>query len=469
MKLKKNPELEKYLKYLLVDDYERFITAGPEPTAIRLNELKTSNQILEDFLDRIGVNYTQIQFNKYGYLIESENIQISHTLKYFCGNIYYQGVSSQLPVILLDVNPGDKVLDVAASPGSKSCQILSELKGKGELIVNDPSVKRMQPLNVNMQRSGATNFYILNMWGERLGQLYPEYFDKVLLDAPCTALGTLPSLPEVEEWWEPDKLIKLKKTQYSLLISAIKSAKVGGEIVYSTCSIAPEENEFVVNEILKKYPVEIVSPPELLKEQFESGHTKFNSEMLNEGLVNGVRVFPHIHGYEGFFAIKLRKYESTVNVARLKKQNKRPLLSFNDSKIEPVLENLTETWGIEESFWKDFQYNLTKNKVWMISNIEQIPANHFVCAGILLAEKRLFGWKLLNNSANILGERVTKRKIQLNDDDLKILFKEGHLTDTEFENGYFVLTRRKESIASVYVENKRMQIRLSHSFNLILD
>jgi len=374
----------------------------------------------------------------------------------------------QLPLILPGIKPGDNVLDIAAAPGSKACQILSEFKGKGKLIANDFSVKRMQPLNVNMQRSGASNFYMVKMWGERLGQYFPEYFDKVLVDAPCTALGTLNSSPEIEQWWQLGKLKKLNKTQYALLISAIKALKVGGELVYSTCSIAPEENELLINKILKDYPVEIVETPKTIAEQFERGVTVYNGEKLNSMLSNGIRIYPHIHGYEGFFSIKLRKYDSIIRSSKTKNLRTKLLLNADDARIRPVLENLTENWGIKESFWGNYKFNLTKNRLWMVSNIDNIPVNNLICAGTLLAEKRLFGWKLLNNSVNLLGNLITKRKIGLNDVDLKVLFREGYLTNTNYDNGYYVLTNKEEPIASVYVEDRRMQIRLPHSFNLVL-
>lgn len=464
-----NNELENYLKELLKKDFEKYINASPEPTGIRINPLKTSLSSIQKKLKNWEQSYEKINFNEFGMILHNDKLPLSHTLDYFCGNIYYQGVSSQLPVELLGVKPGEKILDMTAAPGSKSCQILANLTGKGELIVNDSSYKRMQPLNVNLQRTGATNFYILNTWGERLGQIYPEYFDKVLLDAPCTTLGNLAQSDEIANWWRVDKLKKLANSQSALLVSAIKALKVGGELVYSTCSIAPEENELVLQKVLKKYPVEILEIPGRLKKLFEPGLTKYKDKKLDSNLHKAIRIYPHLHGLEGFYAIKLRKFGST----KVKPENKHrefvPLLSWNHHLIQPILDHLSDYWGIDNSFWQKFNYNLFKNRIWIVSDINDVPAHKLTCSGTLLAEKKLSCWKLFNNSATFLRDLITKRNITVDDEELIKLFKNGMISFKGLKNGYYVLSRNNQTIASVYMENEKMKIKLPHTFNLILD
>ena len=279
----KNPELDVYLKSLLGKEIDAFLSAAPEPTSIRTNTLKTSSEYITKLLEHLKYDFEKISFNSNGFILKSDPLPLSHSLGFFEGLFQYQGVSSQLPAMILDVQPGDRVLDMAAAPGSKSSQLAAMLKQKGELVVNDSSYHRLQALQANMQRSGAINHYVLKQRGENLSRIYPEYFDKILLDAPCTALGTYFSTSDKYSWWSAKKMEKLSKLQYQLMVSAIKSLKIGGEIVYSTCSVAPEENELMIERIIKKYPVSIDQISKKIKSKFDSGWTTYNeSQMLDE-------------------------------------------------------------------------------------------------------------------------------------------------------------------------------------------
>ena len=467
---KKNDELEKYLKGLFNEEYNEFINSTAEPSTIRINTLKIRVKEFEKKLNRWGQNYKKIDFQPTGLILGEDKIPLSHTLDYFCGNFYYQGVSSQIPVELLDIKPGEVVLDMAAAPGSKSCQILNKLNHRGYLVINDSSFKRLQPLNVNVQRSGATNYYIINTWGEQLGQKYHDTFDKVLVDAPCTALGTLAtSKNEIANWWSFEKLKKLTQSQYALLVAGLKALKVGGELVYSTCSFAPEENEIIIQKVLESYPAKIVSLPKKLQNIFSPGLASYNKVTFSENMQNAIRVYPHKHGFEGFFAIKLRKTDTIKNKNQNTNLKTKKLLKWNEPLISDILIELSETWGIEETKWKNYKYYLTKTRIWIVGEIDAIPINNFVCSGVLLAEKKLSGWKLFNNSVTFFNSRITKRTIELKDEELKLLFKNGEISFNGFGNGYYVLTRKQNPFASVYIENGKMRIKLPHSFNLILD
>ena len=184
--IKKNPLLEKYLRNLLGNEYEIFLCASPEPRCIRLNALKPAYvNILRNLID-LGAEFTPLDFSDLGYSIKSEQNNISQSLDFFKGNFTFQGASSQLPPIILDPRPCEKVLDMAASPGSKTTQLAALMQNKGILIVNDSNRNRMTALNANTQRCGVFNHCIYYLEGERLGRLFPQYFDKVLLDTPCS-------------------------------------------------------------------------------------------------------------------------------------------------------------------------------------------------------------------------------------------------------------------------------------------
>lgn len=457
--MQSNSELTKYLENLFKDKTPDFLNALPEPTSLRVNTLKYTNKNLENLLKSIKIKYKTIDFNPAGYIIEAESQKLSHTLQYFRGQLFFQGVSSQLPVILLDPQKGEKVLDIAAAPGSKSTQIAARMQGSGELVINDYSYKRMQALNTNLQRSGANHFYVLNMFGERFGHLFPEQFDKILVDAPCTALGSLPASRQVASWWSYEKLNKLGYVQYHLLISAIKALKPGGELVYSTCSVAPEENEQIVSKILDKYPVQTLQPPAAITNSFPDNQSD---------LPNAIRILPHVHGYEGFFAVKLQKIGRT-QPSQLKSVNYENLRESTNDKIFPILEKISEQWGIDFRVWSEFMYKLTSKRIWFCSKeIRRIPQIEFKSAGLLLAEHKFGGWKLSHAAVDFFGAEINKRVLELGTDQITQLFDSG-LLDFKAEPGYHALSFQGEKFAVIYCEANQLRIRKPHAFKLELE
>jgi 16S rRNA (cytosine1407-C5)-methyltransferase len=464
-----NPELAQYLTNLLDNEYSAFVGAISPLTAIRLNELKTDQVLFEQCLDRLKQKYQRIPFNRNGYTLQDDHLPLSHTLYFFLGHFQYQNASSQLPVILLDVQPGQRVLDMAAAPGSKSTQLAAVMQNQGELVLNDAMRSRHQPLNVNMQRSGAINYYVINAWGERMGSIFPEYFDKILLDAPCSALGTIHSSPAVWDWWSLDKMQKLSRVQYQLLVSAIKALKAGGELVYSTCSITPEENEMLLNRLIAEYPLQIVAPPQNLSRLFSPGWLKYAGHEFDPSLARAIRVWPQHQGMEGFFAVKLRKLAPLIKSKEVLAANFIPTLPSTAPAVAAILADLEKNWGIDVGLWQRFRFILTSTRLWLVNeSIHKVLKPRFVFAGLLLAEKRLFGWKLLNSSAQVFSDYISRRRIEIDDDLLKALFEKGRVSCSVFADGYYALEYNKKILASVYVENKEIRINLPHNFNLII-
>ena len=465
----KNPYLLQYVTDLLGAELKTFLEAPSPAPAIRRNELKIDRESFEKFLDRLGQKYQQIPFNTDGYVLGEDNLPLSHTLNFFLGYFQYHGCSSQLPVVLLDAQPGERVLDMTAAPGSKSTQLAAVMKNQGELILNDSTLSRHQPLNVNMQRCGAVNYYVLNAWGERMGSIFPEYFDKVLLDAPCSALGTVHNNPGILDWWNVDKLVKLSRVQYQLLISAIKALKVGGELVYSTCSIAPEENEMVIQRLLNEYPLQIVNPPASLSRLFDSGWTEYQSEKFNPALSAAIRIWPQRHRMEGFFAVKLRKMDSIKINKNHGSANMISTLPATHPAVQAVTSDLEKNWGLCQSLWQNSRFVLTSTRLWVVNQfVQKVPNIRFVFAGLLLAEKKLFGWKLLNNSAQVFSDCISKRRIEATDTILNTLFASGKILLPSLADGYYVLEYKNKVLACVYSKAGETRINLPHHFNLVI-
>jgi len=465
----KNTQLRIYLQNLLQDDVDLFLKAPKEPNAIRVNTIKSTVTAFRAYLKKLNQSFVKIPFTKTGFIIYKDDLPLSHTLAFFKGHFQYQGISSQLPVILLDVKPGQSVLDMAAAPGSKSTQLAAIMQNKGELVLNDYSRARLQALNANMQRCGATNYYILNLRGESLGIKFAEYFDKILLDAPCSALGTFAENPEIERWWSIKRLNKLTKVQYYLLISAIKALKINGEIVYSTCSVAPEENEMIIQKILADYPVEIVDMAPNYRALFSPGFSAYNNQEFSQDMQKAIRIWPHLHQMEGFFCIKLKKYDSKKRDIVVQTSNFKATYKYDQKAVYDIVNNISQLWGIPGTIWADYRYLMGKTRIWMVSNtIERVLDESFISGGILLAEKRLFGWKLTNSSMQLLSKYISKRRIWLKKMDLFMLFANGKIKNELINNGYYALEYQNEIIAALYVDNKEIRIRLPHAFNLIL-
>ncbi len=465
----KNTDLNNWLTRFFGEQKELFLNAVPEPTAVRVNTLRISATDLQNRFGQLGVSFKPISFNSNGFIISDDSLPLSHTLDFFCGEIQYQGIASQLPALVLNPQPGEKVLDIAAAPGSKSTQIAALMQNEGSLYLNDFSRQRLQALNSNTQKAGVINQVLLNHNGERLGNLFPAYFDKILLDAPCTALGTLSGQPEVGGWWSLEKLKKLSSIQERLLISAMKALKTGGELVYSTCSIAPEENEMLIQKIIDKYPLEIL--PIKLKgtEPFAGGFQKYNGHTFTEDMKKAVRVFPQEHGMEGFFVIRLRKTRDFMYQPSWKKAAFVPTLSFTDTRVADDLAEISQVYGISAEMWKNYRYIRTQKRIWMtnVANAE-IPAEGVSSSGLLLGEKKQFMWKLFNQSARFLDIYITKRHISLSTDQMRALFSQGTMELDNTPNGYYVLEQKGRAIGSLYVEAGRAKLRLPHKFRLVL-
>ncbi len=464
-----NEALNTYLSWFFGSDLPLFLQARPEPTAIRVNTLHRDTHRFLGRLQQLGVKTEPVPFSPDGFILQEDSLPLSHTLEFFNGDFQYQGISSQLPVLALNPKPGERVLDMAAAPGSKSTQIAALMKNRGQLFLNDVSRKRLQALNANTQKAGVLNHVLLNLGGEQMGTLFPNYFDKVLLDAPCSALGTLPAHPEIPVWWSEEKMKRLSGIQMRLLISAFKTLKPGGELVYSTCSFTPEENEMQILALLEKYPMEILSLSLPGTESFFRGLTSYKGRAFPTEMERALRVLPHVHGIEGFFVIKLRKtgvhkLPNTAREARFRKT-----WEAGHVEIKADLQEISQAWGISEAFWQNYRYVRTSKRLWLTApEVTRIPESGFTSAGLLLGEKKQFMWKLYNQAVRLLEARITKRIFRPQQEVLQELFATGKALVPQLENGYFALEWNQRLIGSIYVESGRAQIKLPHRFRLIL-
>ncbi|MEO0206734.1 MAG: RsmB/NOP family class I SAM-dependent RNA methyltransferase, partial [candidate division WOR-3 bacterium] len=225
----------------IIHDFKDFIDFlyRPQKLSIRLNTLKCKPETILNLLKDFRL--TQLKFYKDGYIIEN-GYGIGNHFTHQLGLIYIQEVASMIPVIILEPKPNDIILDLCASPGSKTTQIAQIMGNKGVVIANEIVYKRISSLIHNVKKCGLLNEVIVSLPGEKIGDVLPNYFDKILLDAPCSAEGTVRKSKKVLYHWGIKNIQKMSHIQKGLIVSGFRALKPGGTMVYSTCTIAPEEN-----------------------------------------------------------------------------------------------------------------------------------------------------------------------------------------------------------------------------------
>ena len=242
-------------------------------------------------------------------IIDLEPGELGRSLEHLLGYYYVQEIASMLPALVLNPKPNEFVLDLCASPGSKTTQMASMMKNSGVLIANEIKLDRIKILASNLERCGVTSAIITRKDGVALCEKLIKKnfaFDKILVDAPCSGEGTIRSSPKTLLMWNINTVKTLSKLQKKLLESAIEILKIGGEVVYSTCTHAPEENEGVLNYILEKFPnmkIEKISLPV----KCTKGILGWAGGNYNPEVQKSCRIYPHISDTEGFFIAKLRK------------------------------------------------------------------------------------------------------------------------------------------------------------------
>ena len=299
---------------LLGKDFESYMEFLKKPLAksIRVNTLKISPEELSKRLRSKGWSINQ-PFEENPEIIIIKNDlspgELGRSMEHLLGYYYVQEIASMLSVLALKPGPGELVLDIAAAPGSKTTQIAAVMKNTGTIIANDVNLKRLKILASNIERCGATNPIITKKDGSALCKRLKEQgfqFDKILVDAPCSGEGTIRSSPVTSIMWNPRTIKVLSRLQKGLLAAAIEILKPGGEVVYSTCTHSPEENEEVVNFALKEFPnvkIESINLPIKCR----PGISKWLDENYDKNVEKTCRIYPQDNDTEGFFIAKLKR------------------------------------------------------------------------------------------------------------------------------------------------------------------
>lgn len=288
----------------------------PPPPTFRINTLKVGPQFIKEKLEHLGFRIEKVHWYPDAFILREGRLrELQETEIYQRGEIYVQGLSSMVPPLVLDPQPGEKVLDLTAAPGSKTTQMACLMKGEGEITANDSNKVRFFKLRANLEMQGASQVKLSMRYGEVFGREFPETFDRILLDAPCSAEGRFQvQEPASYRYWKPAKVKEMARRQKNLLLSALRALKSGGVLVYSTCTFAPEENEAVLDWALGKLGDQIyieevraqhAAPLSLILNQMP-GLTQWEGKSFHPSLRSAIRILP-TREMEGFFISRMRR------------------------------------------------------------------------------------------------------------------------------------------------------------------
>ena len=418
-----------------------FINSEPHQY-LRINALKTSpGKISKKLFERYGIETEIIPEIPFALkVIKGEEIA-GKTLEHILGFYYIQGLSSMIPAVILSPNENDLVLDLCAAPGSKTTQLGELMKNRGVLISNEIQLSRLKALVHNIERINIVNAGVIHQKGELLSKIYENYFDKILVDAPCSGLGIIQKKEEIIKWWDEKKVQVLADLQLKLLIAAIKMLRVGGEVVYSTCTLTAEENELIINKVLSKYPVELIEIE--LPVINHEGLTSLREEELNPELLKGKRIFPWEAETDGFFIAKLQKTGETRSPEKYSFTRKDvKFLSFSNKDLLKRLKSLADYFEIDFELFSHYKFILKGFDIYFVSeDWHDNYAGMFERIGLKFGTIDKNGEIVLNTqAAQLLDNEIRNNVIALqSQNELKTYMEGGIIKTNAYIEGQYVI------------------------------
>lgn len=280
-------------------------------SAVRVNTLKLSP---DEFQKLAPFPLKPVPWTQNGFYYDDSSVPSKHPY-YYAGMYYLQEPSAMTPAAMLPVTPGDRVLDLCAAPGGKSTELGARLMGKGLLVANDISHSRAKALLKNIELFGIRNALVVSESPDKLAERFPGYFDKILVDAPCSGEGMFRKQPAIMRNWEQYGTGYYRDLQRQILPKAFEMLRPGGMLLYSTCTFSPEEDEEAVRFMLDSFPdlelTDMISGEQLPVYQsfgFETGRAEWMEKPLPE-ITKTIRLFPHKIAGEGHFLALLKKRE----------------------------------------------------------------------------------------------------------------------------------------------------------------
>lgn len=399
---------EEKMRSLLKEDFDNYIACYEEPRyyGLRVNTNKIS---VERFKEICPFEITPIPWIENGFYYDGENVTPSKHPYYFAGLYYLQEPSAMTPADRLPVEPGDIVLDVCAAPGGKATELGAKLEGLGVLAANDISSSRAKGLLKNIEVFGIGNVLVLSEEPGRMEEYFTEYFDKILIDAPCSGEGMFRKDKKMVKAWEEHGPEYFCNIQKGIILQAARMLKPGGMMLYSTCTFDARENEQVIEHLINTYPefqVMEIAP----YEGFTSGMPDF-TESGNENLARTVRIFPHKMKGEGHYLALVRKGDPQ------EKQHKEPI-GKSKKKMPEELADFLDNVDIE---FDAARLDIHGERVYyMPEGLPKLRGLRFLRTGLLLGELKKNRFEPSQAFAMSLKKEEYRKIINLRVDDIRI-------------------------------------------------
>jgi NOL1/NOP2/sun family putative RNA methylase len=273
--------------------------------SVRVNTLKISKDKIYERLSNNGFLLKEI--NNLGYIVEQSKFSISSIQENLLGYLYIQGVAEMHVSPILSPDKNDFVVDMCAAPGGKTTHLSAIMENEGSIYAFDVNKRRLSALKNNIARMGCMNIAVFNLSGEEISKLKNQP-DKILLDAPCTGSGIMRKDSLRKSLKSTHDIIFLSEIQKKLLKAAINSLKSGGTLLYTTCSLEPEENEFVIQWALDNFDIKLLNiDTEINNVSLEKGFTEIFGRKMSDEIRLCRRSFPHVHNTNGLFMAKILK------------------------------------------------------------------------------------------------------------------------------------------------------------------
>lgn len=421
------------MKELLGNEFDSYIQCYEEKRwyGLRVNTKKIS---VEEFKKICPFHIEPIPWIENGFYYDGETVQAAKHPYYFAGLYYLQEPSAMTPANRLPIEPGDKVLDVCAAPGGKATELGAKLCGEGVLVANDISNSRAKGLLKNIEVFGIGNVLVLSEEPGKLESYFPEYFDKILIDAPCSGEGMFRKDKKMVKAWEEHGPEFFAKIQRSIVTQAARMLKPGGMILYSTCTFDPEENEGTVEYLKEQFPefeIKDISP----YEGFASGKPEM-TKSKDATFEKTVRIWPHKLRGEGHYLALLQKGEATEKVEK----------SIGKDKVKKVPEEISAFFqNIDwEMDWSRLE--LYSEKVYyMPQGIPNVKGIRFLRTGLYLGDLKKNRFEPSQSLAMCLKKEEYKNCVSISADDERVIkYLKGETIDvddlvSQKEKGWFLV------------------------------
>ena len=415
--------LERY--FPIVNDAEAFAEASsrPQPLFAWANIFRTTSRQLIDVLERDGYTLTRLDWHPQGYRVSCQNgnDRLGRHWAYLAGWFHIQEASSMIPALLLNPQPGERVLDLCAAPGNKTALMAQALGNRGTVVANDIFWDRIRPLRSAVDRLGLLNVSVTCHDGTAYPRAAGE-FDCVLVDVPCSCEGTSRRFPGILQRPPTRRMPRRFRKQRLLLESAIRRCRVGGRILYSTCTYAPEENEAVVDAVLNEMPgVVRILPAGLPGLETEPGLTEWAGESFQKNLQDTIRIWPHLNDTGGFYIALLEKTGGPSGRA-----TETPEVSHPDFQTTPgstqqiwrdasrMFDILEARFGIDATAFSDLQLlNKSRRDIYGVAADHRPPQMAKCISGLPLFHMHFQYPKLTTSCAAAFGSGAVRNVMDL--------------------------------------------------------